>query len=87
MRFWKRICGSLLTYTRFLGLFIVTDVNQGLSPSLPSGDFPGEGVVVSFRDAIHHKHLIKIPKQYAILLRIELRTRWLRFGIDAVNMF
>ena len=42
---------------------------------LPSGDFPGEGGVILFRD-IHDKYLIKIPKRYVIPLRIERRTRW-----------
>ena len=38
-----------------LGLFTVPDVNQGLSLILPSGGFPGEGVVVPFRDDIRDK--------------------------------
>ena len=71
----------------FLNPFSVSDVNQGHSPSLPSGDFPGEGDVVSFRDAIHHKYLIKIPKQYVILLRIECRSRWRRFRFDMADTF
>ena len=50
------------------------DANQGLSLILPSGDFPGEGGVVPFRDDIHDKYLITIPKQYVILLRIERGT-------------
>ena len=57
-------------------LFTVSDVNQGLSLILPSGDFPGEGGVVLFQDAIHYKYSIKIPEQYAILLRIKRRPHW-----------
>ena len=60
----------------FLRLVTIPDVNQGLSPILPSGDFPGEGAAVPFRDDIHDKYLIMIPTQYVILLRIERRTRW-----------
>ena len=60
----------------FLGLFAVSGVNQDLTPSLPKpGDFSSEGDVVSFRDTIHHKYLIKMPKQYVMLIRIERRTR------------
>ena len=59
----------------FIAFFPVPDVNQGLSLILPSGDFPGEGRVVPFRDDIHDKYLIMIPIQYVILLRIERRTR------------
>ena len=66
----------IFTWTPFKGLFTVFDVNQGLSPSLSSGDFPGEGGVVSFQDALHHNYLIKVPKQYFILLRIEWSARW-----------
>ena len=50
-----------LTYTCFIGLLTVPDVNKGLSLILPSGDFPGEGGFVPFRDE-HDKYLIKIPK-------------------------
>ena len=53
----------------FSGILTVSDVNQGLSHSLPSGDFPGVGDV-PFRDAIRHKYSIKIPKEHVILLRI-----------------
>ena len=59
----------------FYALFTVLDDNQDLSSSLPSDDFPGEGDVLSFRDVIHHKCMINIPKRYAILLRIECKTR------------
>ena len=48
---------------------------RAFSSSLPSGDFPGEGDVVSCQDAIHHNYLIEIPKQYVVLFRIEWRTR------------
>ena len=54
---------------------------------MPLGAFPGEGDFVSFRDAIHHKYLIKIPRQYVILLRIERTARWYRFRFDTVNSF
>ena len=54
---------------------------------LPSGNFPGEGDAISFRDAIDHKYFIKMPKQYVILLRIERRARWWRFHFDTVNNF
>ena len=33
-------------------LFTVSDVNEGLSPLLPSGDSPGESGVVPFRDVM-----------------------------------
>ena len=65
----------------------MSDDNQGLPPSLPSGDFLDEGDVVFFRDAIHHKYVIKIPKQYVVLLSIEGRTRWRRFRFDTVDSF
>ena len=68
LRFRDQICGWLLKYTCFIGLFTVPDVNQWLSLSLPSYDFPGEGGVVPFRDDIHDKYFINIPKQYVILL-------------------
>ena len=71
----------------FIGLFTVPDVNQRLSLILPSGDFPDEGGVVLFRDDIHDKYLINIPKQYVTLLGMERRARWRRFHFDTVNTF
>ena len=62
--------------TCLIDRFTVPDINQRLSLILPSGDFPGESGVVPFRDDIHDKYLIKIPKQCVILLRIECRRRW-----------
>ena len=59
-----------------LGILTVSDVNQGPSLILPSGNFPGEGGIVPFRADMHGKYLIKIPKQYVILPSIEWRTRW-----------
>ena len=65
-----------IDFSCFIGLFTVPDVNQGFSLILPSGDFPGEDGVVPFRDDIRDKYLIKIPKQYVILLTLERRTHW-----------
>ena len=42
---------------------------------------------VPFRDAIHHKYSIKIPKQRVILLRIEWKTGWWRFRFDTNKGF
>ena len=60
----------------FKDLITVSDVNQGLSLILPSGDFPGDGGVFPFWDVIYDKYTIMIPKQHVILLRIEWRTWW-----------
>ena len=84
---WDKTCGSFFTQTCFIGLFTVSEVNQKISLILSSGNFPGEGGVVPFWDAIHDKYLIKILKQHAILLRIEWRTRWWRFRFDTVSSF
>ena len=67
----------------FKGLVTVSDVNQRLSLILPSGDFPGDGCVVPFIDAIHDKFLIEI-QHYVILFRIERRSRW-GFRFDTVK--
>ena len=74
VHFFTRTCFIYLCFDLFC--FTFPDVNQGLSPILSPGDFPGEGGVVPFPDDIHGKYLIKMPKQYAIPLRIERRTHW-----------
>ena len=44
-------------------VFTVSDVNQSVPfTQFAIRIFPNEGDVVSFRDAIHHKHSIKTPK-------------------------
>ena len=60
------------TLTCFIGLFTVSDVNEGLSLIFPSRDFSGESGVVPFRDTIHDKYIIKILKQYVISFYTEL---------------
>ena len=41
---------------------------------MPSGDFSSEGGLLPFRDVMRHKYSIKIPKQHAILFRIDWKT-------------
>ena len=65
----------------------VLDINQDPSLNLPSGDFSDEVMLFLFRDAIHHKYSIKMPKQQVILLRTEWKTRWSRFRFDTLNSF
>ena len=48
----------------------MSDVNQGLWPSLFSGDFSGDGDVVPVRNAKRHNYSIVLPKQH-ILFRIK----------------
>ena len=42
---------------------------------------------VPFRDAIHHKYSIKVPKERVILLRIGWKTGWWRFRFDSNKSF
>ena len=48
---------------------------RAFHPVCPFAIFHDDGDV-PFRDAIHHKYSIKIPKQRVILLRIEWKTGW-----------
>ena len=60
LRFLDKTCGLFFQIDLlFLGLFTVSDANQGRSLLFLSGDFPGKSEAVPCRDATHAKYLIK----------------------------
>ena len=54
---------------------------------MPAGDLSSEGDVVPFLDTSRHRVPIELPKQHAILFRIERESRWRRLLFATVHIF